>query len=75
MNYDKRHGGPWDRGSADAYYGRMYKPHYFLGPTYETPIVELSQMTPEEIAAYTNGFYTGFENTHERKDYGTPYSY
>ena len=25
--YDQRHGGPWDRGSADSYYGRGYGPH------------------------------------------------
>ena len=26
-----RHGGPQDRGSADAYYGRPYDPHYSVG--------------------------------------------
>ena len=26
--YDERHGGPWDRGSADSYYGRGSNPHY-----------------------------------------------
>lgn len=33
MSYDKRHGGPCDRGSADAYYRRLYRPHYFKGGT------------------------------------------
>ena len=29
-----RHGGPEDRGSADAYYGRDPQPHYFEGVRY-----------------------------------------
>ena len=65
MKYDKRHGSPWDRGSADAYYGRSYNPHYFVGDTYSSDKVELGQMTPAEIAAYTNGY----ESTTDRKEY------
>ena len=26
-----RHGGPYDRGSADSYYGRVFDPHNFVG--------------------------------------------
>jgi hypothetical protein len=33
MKFDMRHGGAWDRGSADAYYRRAYRPHYFVGAT------------------------------------------
>ena len=29
-NYDTRHGGPFDRGSADSYYQRGIEPHYFV---------------------------------------------
>ena len=54
--YDERHGGPWDRGSADSYYGRGYNPHYYVGATYSSPKVEEKQMTPEEIEAYEAGF-------------------
>lgn len=54
--YDKRHGGPWDRGSADAWYGRLWDPHYFVGATYESKRVSLADMTAEEITAYTAGF-------------------
>jgi len=43
--YDNRHGGPWDRGSADSYYKRGFNPHYFVGDTYSTPKVEMEQMT------------------------------
>ena len=26
--YDQRHGGPFDRGTADSYYRREFDPHY-----------------------------------------------
>jgi len=54
--YDERHGGPYDRGSADAWYGREYQPHYFVGDTYNSPKIELAQMTAAEIVAYTAGY-------------------
>ncbi len=54
--YDQRHGGPYDRGAADSYYGRVYNPHYFLGDSYNSPEVKLAQMTAEEIVAYTAGY-------------------
>lgn len=52
--YDERHGGPWDRGSADSYYGRGFKPHYFTGSTYQSD--EVTDLTPEELEAYTAGY-------------------
>ena len=60
-NYDTRHGGPYDRGSADSYYGRGYHPHYFEGATSTTPRVEMENMTAAEIAAYTAGYRYGEE--------------
>ena len=54
--YDQRHGGPWDRGSADSYYGRGYGPHYYVGATGSSQEVELKDMTAEEITAYTAGY-------------------
>lgn len=56
MNYDQRHGGPYDRGAADSYYGREYNPHYFVGDTFNSPKIELAQMTSEEITFYTVGY-------------------
>jgi hypothetical protein len=56
MYYDQRHGGPYDRGSADSYYGREYSPHYFTGDSYNTPKIELAKMTALEITAYTAGY-------------------
>ena len=66
MNIDYRHGGPADRGSADAYYGRSPSPHYYVGSTYSTPMVPASAMTAAEIAAY----HHGYENETDRKDWG-----
>ena len=55
--YDKRHGGPYDRGSAEAYYGRKFNPHYFKGDTYNSERIDReTDLTPEDIAAYTKGF-------------------
>ena len=54
--YDQRHGGPFDRGSADSWYSRPFNPHFYRGATYEGPRVELADMTVEEILAYTAGY-------------------
>ena len=54
--YDQRHGGPYDRGTADAWYGREFNPHYFVGDTYNSPKIEMAQMTAAEITAYTVGY-------------------
>lgn len=54
--YDRRHGGPYDRGVCDSYYSRGFDPHYFKGDTYSSEIVELAEMTAEEITAYTAGY-------------------
>ena len=67
VGYDQRHGGPYDRGSADAYYHRPWDPHFYPGDTYKGPRIPLECMTAEEIVAYT----AGYNNTHERKDWGS----
>ena len=59
--YDTRHGGAYDRGSADAYYGRSYDPHLFRGDTYSSDRVELADMTADEITAYTAGYRDQFD--------------
>jgi hypothetical protein len=66
FQYDKRHGGPYDRGSADAYYHRSYAPHYFKGASYSSPLVPMQHMTADEIVAYTKGY----NETTDRKDWG-----
>lgn len=52
-----RHGGPFDRGSADSYYGRGIGPHYWPAGTGKALRVEKSEMTEDEILEY----YAGYE--------------
>jgi hypothetical protein len=54
--YDERHGGAFDRGSADSHYGRPRNPHFYMGGTGSSDRVDQSQMTPEEIQAYLAGY-------------------
>jgi hypothetical protein len=67
--WDCRHGGPFDRGSADSYYGRDFSPHYFTGGTYMSDEVALGEMTPDEIVEYTKG-YNYNEQYGDKKDWG-----
>jgi hypothetical protein len=66
--YNERHGGAYDRGQADSYYGREYNPHYFVSDSYNSPRIELSQMTAHEIVAYTAG-YRDNEARGDKKDW------
>jgi hypothetical protein len=52
--YDGRHGGPFDRGSADSWYGRPVNPHYFKGDTHTSE--EVTELTAEEVEAYLAGY-------------------
>jgi len=65
FQYDRRHGGPYDRGSADRYYHRSYNPHYYKGATATSELVPMEEMTVEEIVAYTKGF----DEETDRKDW------
>ena len=67
--YDTRHGGPYDRGGADFYYWRPYQPHYFIGGTHTSPMVDESDMTQEQIAAYEAGWLEA-QRMGDRKDWG-----
>jgi len=51
-----RHGGAYDRGSADAYYHRPPEPHYYTGNTYSSTKIEEVDMSEEEITAYMAGY-------------------
>lgn len=66
MTIFPKHGSPHDRGSADAYYGRRFDPHWYPNGSYNGERIEKSEMTPEEIAEYTYGY----ENQTDRKDWG-----
>jgi hypothetical protein len=54
--YNERHGGPFDRGGADSYYGRRSDPHYYLGGTGTSQRIGRDGMTMEEIEAYHAGY-------------------
>jgi hypothetical protein len=54
--YDTRHGGPFDRGSADSWYDRPRDPHFYEGGTAMSPKISMSMMSPEEIEAYHAGY-------------------
>jgi hypothetical protein len=56
MYINKRHGGPFDRGSADAYYGRPSSPHYYVGATYTSTRLEAVDMSEKEIEDYKAGY-------------------
>jgi hypothetical protein len=54
--YDQRHGGPFDRGSADSWYHRPRNPHFYIGDTHTSERISEGQMTPEEVQAYLAGY-------------------
>ncbi len=68
-NYDQRHGGPFDRGSADSYYHRGRDPHFYVGNTGTSERVGKEQMTAQEIQAYLAG-YQWNEQFGDKKDWG-----
>lgn len=51
-----RHGGAYDRGCADKWYLRKSNPHFFVGGTYQSQKIELTDMTMEDILAYEQGY-------------------
>ena len=64
-----RHGGPYDRGSADSYYGRGHTPHYFTGATGFSDRIEMKDMTSDQISEYSEG-YEHNEKMGSFKDWG-----
>jgi hypothetical protein len=62
----KRHGGLFDRGSADSYYGRRRDPHWWPEGSYNGQPVE--QLTQDEIDEYMAG-YDYNERFGDKKDW------
>ena len=62
----KRHGGLYDRGSADSYYGRSRDPHWW--PEGTSHGTRVDQLTPDEEAEYHAG-YTYNELYGDKKNY------
>ncbi len=67
--YDQRHGGPFDRGSADSYYNRARRPHCFEGATYSSREFTEGLMTDAEVEAYHAG-YDFNEEFGDKKNWG-----
>ena len=64
----ERHGGPYDRGSADSYYCRGQDPHYYVGSTGSTRVT-ITDTNSEEYLAYLLGYLEN-ENSGNFKDWG-----
>jgi hypothetical protein len=67
--YEQVHGNPFDRGSADSYYGRPRDPHWYPKGSYRGTRVEAEQMDDEETEAYHAG-YDYNEQFGHKKDWG-----
>ena len=65
----KKHGGAFDRGSADSYYRRKRSPHIWPDGTMHGEMIPEEKMTEEEIAAYHAGFDWN-EELGDYKDWG-----
>jgi hypothetical protein len=65
-----RHGGPFDRGSADSYYGREICPHYYVGDTFRSHRIEKSEMTKRELGEYYAGYEYNETVNKDFKDWG-----
>lgn len=61
VEYDARHGGPFDRGAADSYYRRTPRAHYFLGATHQSIKIGLEGMSKKQILEYHAGFDWNYE--------------
>lgn len=49
-----KHGSPFDRGSADSYYGRPRDPHYYPDGSYKGE--RITDLTPEQVKEYLDGY-------------------
>ena len=52
----KKHGGPYDRGAADAWYSRAPEPHHYPNGSYSEPLIEREAMSDSELEAYWAGY-------------------
>lgn len=61
---ERGYGSPYDRGSADAYYGRAFNPHWY--PQGNGERTKAEDMTPEQVEDYR----LGYTEEDDRKDWG-----
>ena len=62
------HGSPYDRGSADSYYGRPREPHWWPEGTGHGRKRDMSEMTADQITEYLAG-YEDNERNGDKKDW------
>ena len=65
-SYEQKHGNPFDRGSADSYYGRPRQPH--KGGVGGGSGQRVTELTPDEQEAYHAG-YDYNEATGDKKNW------
>ena len=53
--FDTRHGGCFDRGSADSYYNRPIEPHYYENGTGTSE--KVTELTEKEVGEYMSGYF------------------
>lgn len=53
--FDTRHGGCFDRGSADSHYQRGIEPHYYVGDTLSSG--KVTDLTEEQLKEYMAGYF------------------
>ena len=69
IHYPSWHGSPFDRGTADSWYDRPEKPHYWPDGTMHGDKIVPPQMRPSEIKSYYAGYQYN-EISGGKKDYG-----
>lgn len=67
--FEQFHGSPFDRGSADSYYGRPQDPHWYPEGTYNGRRVGSAEMSMKELRAYFAGYEMN-EQSGDKKDWG-----
>ena len=66
--FDRTHGSPFDRGSADSHYSRPQVPHYYPEGSYRGERIESKDMSMAELRAYFMG-YEFNERFGDKKDW------
>ena len=62
----RKHGSPYDRGSADRYYQRQFDPHWWPEGTGKGLKITAEVMHEDELLEYSLGWH----EEDDRKDYG-----
>lgn len=56
QTFDRTHGSPFDRGSADSWYRRPQDPHWYPEGTGHGKRIESAEMSMAELRAYFAGY-------------------